>query len=189
MTVKEKLTCKDKVKDSFQNLLDDWLLASLYCGQTKEQLKEQGHDIESDDDKNWEMPDDEWDSLTKDQQGDCIEHWSEVEDYIQYDSLYDYVNQTALSWDFVKANTFNDQKIGYFRLQLSWGGPSTEFRIYTDKDLNIDHIEYWYLDWFDGASIVVEASNYYSINGKNVFDFKKLPIVVDIIEQFLEIER
>lgn len=157
MTVQAKLTCKDKVKDSFQNLLDDWLLASLYCGQTKEQLKEQGHDIES------------------------------VEDYIQYDSLYDYVVSTA-SWDFVKANTFNDQKVGYYRLQLSWGGPSTEFRVYTDKDLNIDHIEYWYLDWFDGASIVVEASNYYSINGKNVFDFKKLPIVVDIIEQFLEIE-
>ena len=125
MTVKEKLTCKDKVKDSFQNLLDDWLVASVYCGQTIEQLEDQGYDIEV------------------------------VEDYIQYDSLYDYVNQTALSWDFVKANTFNDQKIGYFRLQLSWGGPSTEFRIYTDKDLNIDFIEYWYLDWFDGACVDV----------------------------------
>ncbi len=159
MTVKEKLTCKDKVKDSFQNLLDDWLVASVYCGQTIEQLEDQGYDIEV------------------------------VEKYIQYDSLYDYVNQTALSWDFVKANTFNDQKIGYFRLQLSWGGPSTEFRIYTDKDLNIDFIEYWYLDWYDGASVVVEASNYYSFNGKNVFDFKKLPIVVDIIEQFIELEK
>ena len=38
MTVQAKLKCKDKVQDSLQNLLDDWLLASLYCGQTKEQL-------------------------------------------------------------------------------------------------------------------------------------------------------
>ena len=142
MTVKEKLTCKDKVKDSFQNLLDDWLVASVYCGQTIEQLEDQGYDIEV------------------------------VEDYIQYDSFYYYVNQTALSWDFVKANTFNDQKIGYFRLQLSWGGPSTEFRIYTDKDLNIDFIEYWYLDWSDGASVLITDK-----------------IVIDLIEQFLEIER
>ena len=143
MTVQAKLTCKDKVQDSLQDLLDDWLLASLYCGQTKEQLEDQGHDIES------------------------------VEDYIQYDSLFDYVNQTALSFDFVEANTFNDQKIGYFRLQLSYGGPSTEFRVYTDKDLNIDRIEYWYLDWYDGASVVVDSSN---------------SIVVDLIQQFLEIE-
>ena len=144
MTVQEKLTCKDKVQDSLQDLLDDWLLASLYCGQTKEQLNEQGHDIDA------------------------------VEDYLQYDSLFDYVNMTALSWDFVEANSFNDQKVGYYRLQLSYGGPSTEFRVYTDKDLNIDRIEYWYLDWFDGASLVVDSSN---------------SIVVDLIEQFLEIQK
>ena len=28
---------------------------------------------------NWTMPDEEWDSLTKDQQGDWIEYWSEEE--------------------------------------------------------------------------------------------------------------
>ena len=147
MTVQEKLKCKDKVQDSLKNLLNDWLLASVYCGQNKEQLKlnwlKQGHDIDV------------------------------VEDYIQYDSLFDYVNQTALSWDFVEANTFSDQKVGYYRLQLSYGGPSTEFRVYTDKDLNIDRIEYWYFDWFDGASVVVDSSN---------------SIVVDLIEQFLELE-
>ena len=81
MTVKEKLTCKDKVKDSFQNLLDDWLVASVYCGQTIEQLEDKGYDIEV------------------------------VEDY-------------------------------------------------------------WYLDWYDGASVLVTDN-----------------IVIDLIEQFLEIER
>ena len=30
--------------------------------------------------KNWEMSDEEWDSLTKDQQGEWIEYWSNKED-------------------------------------------------------------------------------------------------------------
>ena len=38
---------------------------------------------------------------------------------------------------------------------MSWGGPSDEFRIYTDYDKNINYIEYWYMDWFDGAEIQV----------------------------------
>ena len=151
MTVQAKLKCKDKVQDSLQNLLDDWLLASLYCGETEEQLEE-------------------CNEMAK-VRGDDIEA---VQDYLQYDSLFDYVNQTALSWDFVEANTFSDQKVGYYRLQLSYGGPSTEFRVYTDKDLNIDRIEYWYLDWYDGASVVVDSSS---------------SIVVDLIQQFLGIEK
>lgn len=153
MTVQAKLKCKDKVKDSLQHLLDDWLLASLYCGQTKEQLKEQGHDIDA------------------------------VEDYLQHESLYDYVNQSA-SWDFVEANTFSDQKVGYYRLQLSYGGPSTEFRVYTDKDLNIDHIEYWYLDWFDGAYEVV----WNEIKGLSSTYTENAKLAYDVIQQFLEIE-
>lgn len=81
------------------------------------------------------------------------------EEFAPFDSLYDYVNQNSLSWDFVERDTFTDQERGYYRLQLSWGGPSDEFRIYVDHDgrgfLNIDKIEYWYLDWFDGASVDV----------------------------------
>ena len=37
----------------------------------------------------------------------------------------------------------------YYRIQFSWGGPSDELRIYHDR------VEYWFLDWFDGASIDV----------------------------------
>ena len=47
----------------------------------------------------------------------------EDDQYEGYDSLYDYVNQTALCWDRVEKETFDDQERGYFRLQLSWGGP------------------------------------------------------------------
>tara|TARA_R110000824_G_scaffold182255_1_gene363132 strand:+ start:52 stop:561 length:510 start_codon:yes stop_codon:yes gene_type:complete len=76
-------------------------------------------------------------------------------DYESYDSFFDYVNQSGLSFDFVEAGTFEGQNYGYWRFQMSWGGPSDEFRIYTDYNKNINYIEYWYKDWFDGASIRV----------------------------------
>jgi len=70
----------------------------------------------------------------------------------EYEDLFDYVNNTALSWDYVEAYTFENQSEGYYRLQLSWGGPSDEFRIYPAKDeYSVDNIEYAYMDWFDGA--------------------------------------
>ena len=76
------------------------------------------------------------------------------------EDLFDYVNNTALSWDYVEAGTFEDQEEGYYRLQLSWGGPSDEFRIYTTQYADeIDVIEYWYMDWFDGASINVPVKS------------------------------
>tara|TARA_Y100000996_G_C22505269_1_gene636090 strand:+ start:350 stop:466 length:117 start_codon:yes stop_codon:yes gene_type:complete len=37
--------------------------------------------------KNWEMSDEEWDSLTKDQQGEWIEYWSNEED--EYGEYYE----------------------------------------------------------------------------------------------------
>jgi hypothetical protein len=58
----------------------------------------------------------------------------------------------GLSFDYVEAGTFEDQEEGYFRYQLSWGGPSDEFRFFVGPDFAPYRIEYWYLDWFDGAS-------------------------------------
>ena len=81
----------------------------------------------------------------------------EHDQYDGYEDLYDYVNNTCLCWDYVEKGTFDDQERGYFRLQLSWGGPGDEFRIYVDYDKSIDYIEYWYLDWYDGASVRVGA--------------------------------
>ena len=34
----------------------------------------------------------------------------------------------------------------YARYQISWGGPSSEFRFFYNGK-----IEYWFMDWFDGA--------------------------------------
>jgi hypothetical protein len=85
------------------------------------------------------------------------------EAYESYEDFFDYVNQSGLCFDFVEANTFEDQKCGYWRFQMSWGGPSDEFRIYTDYNKNINYIEYWYMDWFDGASIRVNDDVIYHI--------------------------
>lgn len=82
------------------------------------------------------------------------------ESHEDYGNLYEY----GLSFDYVAPETFNDQKEGYFRYQLSWGGPSDEFRIYAQKiddwRFSVYKIEYWFLDWFDGAKINLSGEDY-----------------------------
>lgn len=56
----------------------------------------------------------------------------------------------GLSFDYVEPNTFNDQEHGYHRWQLSWGGPSDEFRL-----LDNGSVEYWFMDWYDGARRII----------------------------------
>ena len=74
------------------------------------------------------------------------------------------IQEYHLGFDYVAPGTFTDQDEGYFRYQLSWGGPSDEFRIYADESgvwqWSICHIEYWFLDWFDGAKIDLEGDDY-----------------------------
>ena len=66
-------------------------------------------------------------------------------------NMYEY----GLCFDYVAPMTFDDQPEGYFRYQLSWGGPSDEFRIYANQSgpyrWHVYKLEYWFLDWFDGA--------------------------------------
>lgn len=61
-------------------------------------------------------------------------------------------HEYGLSFDYVPKETFGDQEQGYFRYQLSWGGPSDEFRFFVDYEKECYRIEYWFLDWYDGAS-------------------------------------
>lgn len=69
-------------------------------------------------------------------------------------------NEYGLCFDYVAPNTFNHQRKGYFRYQLSWGGPSDEFRFYVDENFNITKIEYAFLDWFDGATKELTGKNF-----------------------------
>ena len=52
----------------------------------------------------------------------------------------------GLSFDYVEPDSFTCQPIGYYRYQLSWGGPSDELRFHHDGQ-----ITYHFMDWFDGA--------------------------------------
>jgi len=82
-----------------------------------------------------------WDSYKK----DCAASDPDLGNWHEY----------GLSFEYVPKGTFNDQRRGYFIYLISYGGPSEEFRIYSDESLDIDKIEFWYLDWFDGAKVEV----------------------------------
>lgn len=64
------------------------------------------------------------------------------------------LNNYGLSIDLVEAGTFKDQRADYVRYQLSYGGPSEEFRVYKNGD-----VEFWYMDWFDGESVPVTGND------------------------------
>lgn len=81
-------------------------------------------------------------------------------------------NEYGLGFDYVKPGTFERQRRGYFRYQLSYGGPSDEFRFYCDENLNPDRIEYWFLDWGDGAHITLTGENY-NLMEEIFLDFKE----------------
>ena len=62
----------------------------------------------------------------------------------------------GLGFDYVEPHTFTDQTEGFWRWQFSWGGPSDELRAYVNEHREIHRLEYWYLDWFDGAHVLVQ---------------------------------
>ena len=79
-----------------------------------------------------------------------------------------YLGEYALSFDFVAPDTFDNQPYGYWRYQISYGGPTEEIRFLTDyneeareqecyfeKDV-ITAVEFAFLDWFDGATMTLE---------------------------------
>ena len=57
-----------------------------------------------------------------------------------------------------------EPKEGYFRYQLSWGGPSEEFRIYAyqtgEYSFDVYRIQFVFLDWFDGAKRTLTSSDF-----------------------------
>jgi len=89
----------------------------------------------------------------------------EYQDLNQYEDFFEYVNESGLCFDRVEAGTFKAQRAGYWRWQLSWGGPSQEFRLFDNGDL-----EFWHLDWFDGACVQVKDEIFENI----MANFKEL---------------
>ena len=65
------------------------------------------------------------------------------------------LNDYGLCIDKVEAGTFEGQRENYIRYQLSYGGPTEEFRLYENGDM-----EFWYLDWYNGAKIDVIGKDF-----------------------------
>jgi len=85
-------------------------------------------------------------------------------------------NEYGLSFDYVAPGTFNGQRRGYFRYQISWGGPSDEFRFYAEGRgyrWTLDRVEYVFLDWFDGAKRTLSGDN--------------LALLAEIFEDFADV--
>lgn len=82
------------------------------------------------------------------QEGDEERYKDELGTFFEY----------GLCFDYVPFGLFSDQQEGYFRYQLGYGGPSDEFRFYTDASFHCHTIKYWFLDWFDGAHIDLSGS-------------------------------
>ena len=92
---------------------------------------------------------------------------------------------------------------------MSWGGPSDEFNIYTDSSKNIKKIEYWFKDWWDGASLdctdnklvneicswfVGKDASYPSriLSRKNkggIVETKQLKRIADILQEILRLVK
>lgn len=65
-------------------------------------------------------------------------------------------HEYGLDFSYVeRIDTTNNKTKAFFRYQLSWGGPSDEIRFYKDGT-----IEYWYMDWFDGACLEITKKDW-----------------------------
>lgn len=75
---------------------------------------------------------------------------------ISMDSELPPLEEYGLSIDYVERGTWSKpgqpKSEPYWRYQLSWGGPSEEFRLYDSGVL-----QFWFLDWFDGAYVIVKG--------------------------------
>jgi len=67
------------------------------------------------------------------------------------EQAYEDFNNYALAFDYVAPGTFSHQKEGYWRYQISWGGPSDEIRFYASTPQSEPYaVIYSFMDWFDG---------------------------------------
>ena len=76
------------------------------------------------------------------------EIFSQYEDEIR-DELRERFYEYDLSFDVVHADNPGES---YVRYQISTGGPAEEIRFFCDFNRKPYKVEFWFLDWFDGAS-------------------------------------
>ena len=71
-----------------------------------------------------------------------------LNDGTTYEDIFDWLNQCVLFYG-------DDPHYRAKRMELSWGGPQDYFLFFEDET-----IEYWFLDWFDGAHMELEGEEY-----------------------------
>lgn len=139
-------SCEERAQEHLESRLSDLrLLWAGYTGQECALCEGEG---------GLDCLDDEWEEV----RADCFvcEGTGKTpEDVPDLGNLYEY----GLSFDYVEAGTFNDQEEGFFCYLLSYGGPSDEFRFFVSIDKTPYKIEYWFLDWFDGACRTVNGTD------------------------------
>ena len=96
-----------------------------------------------------------------------VDRLKQFDDAWNDDSIFfpQYLSENTLAFDFVEPYTFKDQPDGYWRMQISWGGPSDEVRWYTNDGINFSKTTYAYLDWFDGDEIEINDDVWDKIQG------------------------
>jgi len=144
----QQRSCADKVQERFENREKDFVQAKEFYDKYEDAIENERIALQ-----------------------EKLENSELYEDVSGYEDFFDYINNYGLAFDYVEKGTFTDQERGYFRFQLSWGGPSDEFRIYVDYDKQITHIDYWFLDWGDGASVRIPEDS----------------IAYEVCEQFTEL--
>jgi hypothetical protein len=96
-------------------------------------------------------------ALKKDYQKTCAERIDE-QWRLRREDLKD-PEFEGLGFDYVEPHTFTDQLEGYWRWQFSWGGPSDELRAFVNENNEIHRLEYWFMDWMDGAKLELQPGN------------------------------
>ena len=153
-------TCADRVGPAWERVRDN-LAFYMKHGISAEDF----HD-------NREFPDKPETDTYDDQadfQDDDDAYRAEQEIADEFENVSDF-HSYALSCDYVEPETFDDQREGYWRYQISWGGPSTEIRFYASPyvrtvgvngstGFKMHRAEFWFLDWFDGSSVNVTSSD------------------------------
>jgi hypothetical protein len=66
----------------------------------------------------------------------------------------------GVSFDWISPDDFPDIRIGYYKWQISCGGPDTEYRFFADKERNVDKVEYWYKQWNDAAMRPIQGEDF-----------------------------
>lgn len=62
----------------------------------------------------------------------------------------------GLAFDYIAGGTYPDQEEGFFCYLISTGGPGEEIRFFASpgpRGWSLYRIEFWLLDWFDGACL------------------------------------